>query len=783
MPLGAIVTEYIEIRTAAGQLAAVLSPEADGLKDCVIDCRLNRECTLTFLLPLGNPKWAEIAPECRIVAGGREFVLLHPDAVDVERDENGRTWGKGTAHESWVLLGKQYPTVTNVPGETPSDLTVTILSGGQGAGGYPAGSAGCALYLLLQGSGWTLDACDVSGTHDLETEKESLLANINKVQELWGGYLVWDSINKKVSLRSESTWQNYTGFQVRYAKNLKNIVRTGNYDLVTRLYPFGENDLDISSVNDGKKYVENFSYTPNVYVGVYVNQDIGDPAELKAKAEEILAKLCRPRYTYRISLIDLRVLPEYAHEDFRVGDLVDVIDEDLGVNVRGRIVRHAYHVFQPWKCELEIGEPEERLAARLAESFDVARFVKDALKPNRTAANLLKGFIDAFTTEINTARGKLVWTGDVLEAIEVNEQGQPTGKRVRLTPGGIGISTDGGQTYRTAVTGGGVLADKVVVNELYALATEDGLSKLTAEGLLTFDRSLVERVRAGRWVENSTEHFGLRVRAQDGQTVLLDDRGVLQTWQEGRTDNVDANYPLVLNVYVPSETRSIKKALLRFRLLAFRAYSTGAAAGGGTVVSAGSVTSEAGGGQTSGDDVWTLVGSARIPADWFSDSAGSHSHTITVYSGGDHTHTGQTSWTIPQVNPDHQHDYRYMNSSGLHNHSASCSTAGSHAHSCPSKHTHSVAAHTHSVPGHSHTIPSHTHSIQYGIYTSTTPLDVTVKINGTDRTSALGGPFNSDQSSLDISPYLGTGWNTIELGSSRLGRIDAAIFIQALMGV
>src|SRR5690606_381395 len=119
---------------------------------------------------------------------------------------------------------------------------VAILSGGHDLSGgrYPVGSAGHALYALLQGTGWTIDTVDVEGIYDLETEKESILSNINKVQELWGGYLVWDSINKTVSLRDETLWQNYTGFQIRYAKNLKGITRTDDYDLVTRLYPVGE---------------------------------------------------------------------------------------------------------------------------------------------------------------------------------------------------------------------------------------------------------------------------------------------------------------------------------------------------------------------------------------------------------------------------------------------------------------------------------------------------------------------------------------------------------------
>jgi len=468
------IPEYIEIRDAAGQLAAVLSPEADGLKECWIDQRLNAECTLTFLLPLTSEKWSELTAECRIRAGGREFVVLRPDAVDVERDKQGKVWGKVMAAENWTLLDKQYPTIP--AGAT--DLTVTILSSDPGEGGFSAGSAGSTLYRLLQDSGWSVGTVDVTGTHDLETEKLSLLENIQEVQKTWGGYLVWDSINKTVSLRAESTWQNYTGFQVRYAKNLKSITRTANYDLITRLYPFGENDLDISSVNGGVKYLENFSYTTNVYVGIYQNQDIDDPQELKDKATEALAKLCKPRYTYRVRMVDLRTLPEYAHEDFALGDMVDVIDEELSINVRARVVRHKFDIFQPWKCELEIGEPEDRLAARLAEAFDVAKFVQDVLRPNPTVSNLFKGFISTFATQINSANGKLVWNDSTLEAIEIDENGNETGKRVRITPGGVGISTDGGQTYVTAMTGQGILANTIIVNALYALATDDGYTKL-----------------------------------------------------------------------------------------------------------------------------------------------------------------------------------------------------------------------------------------------------------------------------------------------------------------
>jgi len=794
--------KYIEIRDSEGNLRAYLSPESDFVKDCYINNRLNEECTLEFLLPLTSNKWQELNAECRIIADDREFIILKPDCIETQRDDQGRLWGKVMAVESWALLNKEYVTVSNDPMmEEVPEFAVVIVSGGPSTGGYPQGSAGSALTYLLQESEWELDTCDVVGTYDLETEKESLLANIKEVQRLWGGYLVWDSINKKLSLRSETTWQDYSGFQVRYAKNLKHITKTTNYDLVTRLYPFGENELDISSVNDGVKYVENFSYTDKIYVGVYQDQSIYDPQSLKDKAIEVLEKLSRPRYTYHVRIADLRTLPEYSHEDFKIGDLVDVIDEELETNVRARIERYKYNVFMPWQCELDIGEPEERLAARLADTLNVARFVRDVLKPNRATSNLLKGFISTFATRINSANGKLVWDDATLQAIEIDGEGNETGNRVRITPGGIGISTDGGQTYVTAMTGQGILANTIIVNELYALATDDGYTKLTASGLHVYDENWAERLVAGWWMDGATKRFGLNVKAQDGATTLLDDRGLLQTWQEGRADNVQNNYPLVLNVYLPPETRSIRRALLRFRRQNFRAYSTGAASGGGHVTpSAGAHRHRVF--EWTGGGIWedVMYTSTGLAGSHDHPSAGSHQHE----GAGSHDHGG-TTYGGPG---NHQH---VIYAHGYHQHPA----AGSHSHGSAGSHSHqqvvtlmrtwdcqdvngrwqnigigSPATNisdiwTYEAAGsHTHTVNDHTHPISYGIYISTLPTSITVKINGVDRTSALGGPFNSDQANLDISSYLVIGqWNTIELGSSQLGRIDATVFIQALMGI
>ncbi|HSW63105.1 MAG TPA: hypothetical protein VLH56_07340, partial [Dissulfurispiraceae bacterium] len=310
------------------------------------------------------------------------------------------------------------------------------------------------------------------------------------------------------------------------------------------------------------------------------------------------------------------------------------------------------------------------------------------------------------------------------------------------------------------------------------------------------------RITVGWWMDGLVRRFGLHVRAADGATTLLDDRGILQTWQEGGVDNVQAGAPMTLNIFLPPETRSIRRAILRFRLLPFRAYSTGAASGGGhTTPSGGGHTTPSGGGHTSGTfgtlltstlvanrfHLWsaTIIEYVWPLADHIHAGAGSHdhggatqaggspSHTHPIWShgfhehpgAGGHTHVGATEHWHDVTLPDHTH--------AVQNHSHSVND-----------HSHPVQNHSHDVQNHSHSVNDHIHAISYGIFTGTTATGVTIVINGVDRTTALGGPFIADQSNLNIAPFLNIGqWNTIALGSSQLGRIDATTFIQALMGV
>lgn len=249
----------IEIKNSAGTLLAVFDQEyisgaldleenQDTIKDPEIDRKINGDCILTFKVPATSDKIQYLTDENFIHADGKKFALVDKDCVKLIRDK-GKLWLDVQAREAWAGLKNQHTTICNDITQDPAkDLDVIITRAGTTSGGYAAGSAGSALSWLLAGTGWTLTSADVTGTHDLKTSQESILGNIENVRDLWGGYQVWDSVAQSLNHLPES-WAPDSGYEIRLGKNLKGLTRAYDYDFVTKLWVYGQNDVDILDVN------------------------------------------------------------------------------------------------------------------------------------------------------------------------------------------------------------------------------------------------------------------------------------------------------------------------------------------------------------------------------------------------------------------------------------------------------------------------------------------------------------------------------------------------------
>lgn len=319
----------------------------------------NAESVFTFLISPNNPKWLEINnPENLYLVNNKVYSTNFEGCFQENITDNNEDYITVTAYERQKLLSRRYVRAWN--SETGFDaidtFMVVVLSNGNLPlknndvyvnSNHLPGSSGYALDALLFGTDWTTGICDVEGTFDLETDQVDIYENILKVQQIWGGILVFDSVNKVVHHRDETKWLPYEGYEVKYQKNMQSLEKLYNNKIITKLCPLGEGGLNIKSVNDGSEWITNFSYTDSILEGIENNPDIVDSEQLKAWGERKLKDLCKPRKELTVQAILLYQVEGYELEEISLNDIVDVInyaniDEDIE---QLRVVGYEYGVW------------------------------------------------------------------------------------------------------------------------------------------------------------------------------------------------------------------------------------------------------------------------------------------------------------------------------------------------------------------------------------------------------------------------------------------------------
>lgn len=319
----------------------------------------NAEAVFTFSISPNNPKWKEINnPENLYVADGKVFSTNFEGCFQEFISDSNEDYIAVTAYERQKLLSRKYVRAWNSETgfEKIDTFMVVILSGGELdlrnndtyiTTPHLKGTSGYVLDALLYGTGWTTGTCEVEGTFDFETDQVDIYENILKVQQIWGGILVFDSYNKIVHHRDETKWLPYEGYEVKYQKNMQSLDKLYNNKIITKLCPLGESGLNIKSVNNGSEWLTNYSYTDTELEGIENNPDIVDAEQLKKWGERKLKDLCKPRKELTVQAILLYQVEGYEFDRIGLNDVVDVINY---ANVSGdieqlRVVGYDYGVW------------------------------------------------------------------------------------------------------------------------------------------------------------------------------------------------------------------------------------------------------------------------------------------------------------------------------------------------------------------------------------------------------------------------------------------------------
>ncbi len=162
------------------------------------------------------------------------------------------------------------------------------------------------------------------------------------------------------------------GVRLTLHKNMQNIsIERSTENIVTRLYPFGADDMPITSVNGDVAYID----SPNKAIygikeGYRDYSDYTDPDKLLTFAKWEFDprnedRIDIPRLTISGRVIDLSKLKEYGDiEKIELGDTVHVIDND-GTEYTQRVVEGTWYPYESKETSLSIGHIQRSISLSL----------------------------------------------------------------------------------------------------------------------------------------------------------------------------------------------------------------------------------------------------------------------------------------------------------------------------------------------------------------------------------------------------------------------------------
>ena len=263
-------------------------------------------------------------------------------------------------------------------------------------------------------------------TRSLSVDGDSIQRAIYELHKTIGGHIFVDNDRRLHWLK---TIGEDKGQQIRYRKNLVGITRDIDFtSLVNRVYVYGKGSgkerVKLTDMGHPTEYLDDeasITKWGGVYARVFVDKRITHPETLMAWAERLLERLRDPVISYTINTIDLSSQEGMDFDKLRIGSIVTVIDEDLGINVKLNVVGLTRPDIQKAPHELEV-----TLASKIVDITDTLTGVYDNQQLSSHAATtvsagevIVKGdftVLDWVTGGTTTISGDSITTGTITAA-------------------------------------------------------------------------------------------------------------------------------------------------------------------------------------------------------------------------------------------------------------------------------------------------------------------------------------------------------------------------------
>ncbi|WP_456044140.1 tail tube TT1 domain-containing protein [Staphylococcus chromogenes] len=226
--------------------------------------------------------------------------------------------------------------------------------------------------------------------------------------------------------------------------------------------------------------------------------------------------------------LDFVALPDdYPYARPEIGDIIPVIDKDIGYKQDLRInemkiYRDAKH--RVYKHDVTVGDRSRKSRYNAATRGAISTIQDIASGRYVFSTDVMPAAVKSATNKLLAANTELGFGEYGIRAIDKDNPNYVT----LMNSAGLGVSTDGGQTFRSAITRGAINADLITAGSINANYIKSGALATALVTIYGRDRLIEmtgDEIRLLGRTNDSATHLrpdGMRIRRPDGAWAIID---------------------------------------------------------------------------------------------------------------------------------------------------------------------------------------------------------------------------------------------------------------------
>ena len=253
-------------------------------------------------------------------------------------------------------------------------------------------TAGNTLIQALSGTGWT--GIDQTGLTSKKTISGALTPFdiIQKIAETWDGVTALYNTEQKTVTLVFPALNTATVTFLTEDLNLRQLDIAGDSSkFCTRIRAEGANGITFASINDGKDYVENYSYSNKIVYGEkIVDNRFTDAQSLMEYAQSKLDAMAVPSLSYECPVVDVASYDgEYSFLELKMHKAVWLLDKKRNMRIQHRVVAYERHPANPENNKVTLATVLITLqqAVKNADNITMGTFSGDRLADNSVNGN------------------------------------------------------------------------------------------------------------------------------------------------------------------------------------------------------------------------------------------------------------------------------------------------------------------------------------------------------------------------------------------------------------